>query len=474
MKPRSEAEAWAEEQFGNAALGDARRTARLVRIGARAAERPSGKLSEVFQSSRELDAAYDFVERDHTTIDRIQQAVAERTARACVAASRVRIAIDGSSANLADGTGEKGFGRVGTDTAGAHGLKVISALAVGADGVPVGILAQSWWARPAAPARSAKQKRKDRERKKPDEKETRYWLQTIERAAERIDAVDALGWFQLDREGDAWPMLLTLAKSGHWFTVRSAWDRVIQATGRDKQYLRAHMVASVPLGAYDLDVPGTGGRTARVARMVIHAAEVTLHLRDKSTRERHLLRVRVVWVHEHGTTPAAEKPLDWTLLTNAPVDTIEAAREVVTGYSMRWRIEEFHRTWKSGACNVELTQLRSRNAVIRWATILAVVAVRIERLKRLARTEPERSASDELSPIEIEILIALKRRYKKRTESVPDQIPTMEQAVRWIADIGGYTGKSSGGPPGSITIRRGLQHVQAGVEAVLALREAVK
>ena len=77
---------------------------------------------------------------------------------------------------------------------------------------------------------------------------------------------------------------------------------------------------------------------------------------------------------------------------------------------MRWRIEEFHRTWKSGACNGEDTQLRSREAVIRWASMLAVVAVRIERLKRLSREEPTRSAADELSDIEIEVLLLLKRR----------------------------------------------------------------
>jgi len=162
------------------------------------------------------------------------------------------------------------------------------------------------------------------------------------------------------------------------------------------------------------------------------------------------------------------------LLTNAPIASVEAARKVVLGYAIRWRIEDFHRTWKSGACNVELTQLRSRNAVIRWATILAVVATRIERLKHLGRTEPERPADDELTAVELEVLLVLKRRYKKRTESVPDAMPTMAQAVRWIADIGGYTGKSSGGPPGSTTIRRGLERLKNGVEAVIAMRDAGK
>lgn len=348
----------------------------------------------------------------------------------------------------------------------------MTALAVGADGTTIGVLSQSFWARPVARKRSAKQRRSDRVRKAPREKETRHWLEAIERASDRLKQVDALGWFQLDREADAWPTLLSLAASGHWFTVRSSWDRVVQTAGRDKQYLRAHMSKSRAIATYEIDVVASPGRSARRAHMVARVARVTLSLRNPYTKKRYPLALHVVWVREKGTTPRGEKPLDWMLLTNAPIDEIEDARAVVSGYSTRWRIEEFHRTWKSGACNVEDTQLRSRDAIIRWATILAVVAARIERLKYLGRNQPERPASDELSPIEIEVLILLKRRYMKRTERVPDTMPSMGDAYRWIADLGGYTGKSSGGPPGSITLTRGLERLTSGVEAVLAMREA--
>ena len=471
MHTKSTSEQWAQHHFGGAALGDSRRTTRLVRILSRVAENPAGKVSEVFASPRERDAAYDFIERDQTRLVDLERAVGRATAQVCAGAGRVRIAVDGSSANIVDGTGEKGLGRIGTDAAGAQGLKVISALAVDKAGATVGLLAQSWWARPKAPRRTRRQKDAERARKKPAQKEVQHWLDVIELSAERLAEVDALGSFQLDREADAWPVLLRLHASGHFFTVRSAWDRVVQATGRDKQYLRAVMAATPVLALYELEVPARGGRTARRAQMAMRATEVTLSMRDKRTKKRHPLRVRVVWVREQGTTVPGDKPLDWMLLTNAPIDSVDAIRDVVSGYSTRWRIEEFHKTWKSGACCVEDTQLRSRNAIVRWVTILAVVATRIERLKRLARTEPERPAGDELSPVEIEVLVLLKRRYKKRTETVPDA-PTMAQAVLWMADLGGYTGKSSGGPPGSITIGRGLERLKMGVEAVLALRRA--
>jgi len=472
MRMQTESEIWAHQTFGKADLRDPRRSERLALMVARAIENPCGKISKVFKCTRERGGAYDFVENVCVPTARLERAVGKATAKSCVGAGRVRVAVDGSSANIVDETGEKEFGRIGTDGAGAKGLKVMTALAIGPDGGTIGVLAQSYWVRPPAAKRSRRQKRAQRARKKPEEKETRFWLETIERARIRLDAVGALGSFHLDREGDAWPILMALDAGGHWFTVRSAWNRVCESSGRSKQYLRERIAATRPIATYDLDVPGSKHRKARRAKMVMRATKLTLRLRDKQTTKIRLLTVNVVWVREHGTTPRGEKPLDWMLLTNAPISTAAEAHEVVKGYTTRWRIEDFHKTWKSGACNVEHMQLRSPDAAIRWATILAVAAARIERLKHLSRNEPDRPASDELQPIEVEVLVALKRRYKSRNEVIPDGMPSIALAVCWIAEMGGYNGKSSGGPPGSITIARGLDHLRAGVEAVLAMRSA--
>ncbi len=150
--------------------------------------------------------------------------------------------------------------------------------------------------------------------------------------------------------------------------------------------------------------------------------------------------------------------------------TLEQARLVIFGYTQRWRIEDFHRSWKSGACNVENTQLRAKEHVIRWATLLSAVALRIERLKHISRSEPDLPASVELTRHEIEALVHLKRIDKKRNETIPDVMPTIAQATLWIAELGGYTGKSSGGPPGSITIRRGLDRLRPAAKLLKALQ----
>ncbi len=92
--------------------------------------------------------------------------------------------------------------------------------------------------------------------------------------------------------------------------------------------------------------------------------------------------------------------------------------------------------------------------------MLAANAARIERLKHLARNSPDRPANDEFTELEIQATRLMKRKYKKRTETIPDTMPSVGQMVLWLAELGGYTGpKSSGGPPGSITIKRGLDFI---------------
>ena len=118
----------------------------------------------------------------------------------------------------------------------------------------------------------------------------------------------------------------------------------------------------------------------------------------------------------------------------------QRAMLVVSNYTARWRVEEFHRVWKSGALRIEESQLRSADNFERLARIAASVAVRILRLTYLARTQPDLAAHHESSELEYRALQLL--------DPAPSSTHTiaLAQAFRLLADIGGYTGKSSGGP----------------------------
>lgn len=467
--PTTECGIWATECFGDAELGDRRRVDRLVLMATRAAESPSGKISDVFAKDSERQGAYDLLESHKVNSTAVLKALQQTAMRRATSESFVFVPIDGSSITLVDRAASKDFGSLGALCRGGRGLKVISGLALTPEGVPLGLLSQVWWTRTQARKQTAKAKRKRNSKRKVEEKETRFWLKAIDDTNKATIGTDAKLWFQLDREADNASILLKLAETNQLFTVRGSWNRLITSTGRDRQYLRPWLALQAPGGEYSLDVRGGPKRSARTAHMVVRWTRVTLRLRDKRGRREKQLEVTAVWACEEGTCPAGEKPIDWHLLTNASVTTLAEATEVIFGYAQRWRIEEFHKTWKSGACQVEQTQLRTSEAVQTWATILAAVAIRIERLKYLSRGQPDQPASVELTSHEIRALIVLKRRIKKRTETIPDAMPTISQATLWIAELGGYTGKSSGGPPGTITIRRGLGKLTPAAQVLEAL-----
>jgi hypothetical protein len=461
---------WAENELRTAALGDERRVVRATRMLARAAERPAGKLTEVMQDKAELQGAYDLLEGHRVSAAVLLGSFANATLDRAAGESWIFAVIDGSSVQLTDLTGDKGLGTIGTLQFGAKGMKVINTLAVDPRGATIGLLGQVWWAR--TNARPDARDKRSRNAKRPlADKETRHWIDAINQAKQRADARGIRLWFQVDREGDNGDILTALQDTGHDFTVRAAWDRIIEATGEDEQRIRQRLARSSSVGSYEVVVSGSSRRAPRNANMVVRTARVTLAMRKNGKKNAKQLHVNVVWAHEEGTAPAGEKALDWLLLTTRSVANFEDACLVVDGYTQRWRIEDFHRAWKSSVCKVEDTQLRSAEAVIVWATMLANVAVRAERLRLLARTQSDQSASVELSDHEIRALIMLKRRHRSRYEAVADAIPTIAQATIWIAELGGYTGKSSGGPPGAITIRRGLERLAPAAEMLAIVEE---
>ncbi len=236
---------WSEGVFGDAELGDVRRTSRLVLMAKQAARRPSGKVSEVYDSASERQGAYDFIESRHGTAKATGDAMARSTARRCAEHDWVYVPLDGTSVKVWDGTGRKNFGAIGTYRNGAKGLKVNNALALTPDGVPVGIAAQVWWSRPRRPVK----KHTHRNRQPLKSKETQHLLTCIDRVVEAFAeyAPDTKCWFQMDRGCDAHYVLVHLANSGHFFTVRSQSLRRM-LTGKRKAWVKETLRKEPVLG----------------------------------------------------------------------------------------------------------------------------------------------------------------------------------------------------------------------------------
>ena len=175
------------------------------------------------------------------------------------------------------------------------------------------------------------------------------------------------------------------------------------------------------------------------------------------------LRVGVVLVTEVDP-PAGAEPVRWLLLTSLPVGTVEEAQTCVRSYRLRWLIERYHFVLKSG-CRVERLQLEEADHLIRALAVLAAVAWRVLWLTYLARAEPEAPCTLAVSAEVWPVLW----RHTHPSQPLPATPPTLREAVRAIAQLGGFLGRRGDGEPGVQTIWRGLRRLD---DFVLAWRLA--
>jgi hypothetical protein len=457
---------WAEAEFGRADVGDVRRTRRLVQMAAEVARRPAGTVTKACASSASREGAFRLLENDCVRPDAVRLAMEEATVSRCKGQQLVYVPIDGSSLTITDETEGKGLGAVGTWAQRARGVQTMTALALTAQGSPIGICAQRMWVRHERSTHG-------RHGARGKESETRFWLDLLcdTHQAFSTQAPECRPWFQMDRGADCWQVLAAASVLDLLVTVRAAYDRRVDdghshlwstlerapvvAKRRIEVPARAAVQKRKRVAGQRIKYLGTP-RHARTAHVAIRAATVPIQCTLPSS-QRFTVHLNAIFVREQSR---ADDRIEWMLLTTHSIRTRRDVLEVVHGYTLRWRIEDFHRVWKRGLCRVEDTQLRSRDAIFKWATILAAVATRAMRITHLARTTPTVPASTEFSRTELAALIAL----REPKGAAADAVPTLAEAVRWLADIGGYTGPWNG-PPGPTVVGRGLHDVLVAARA---------
>jgi hypothetical protein len=214
-------------------------------------------------------------------------------------------------------------------------------------------------------------------------------------------------------------------------------------------------LATRPVSAHlKTKVPRKDGQPGRLATLAIRFTRVTLRppcLKDDQPP-------LTVWAVEARELhpPRGATPVCWRLLTTLPVETAEAAVEKVRWYGQRWQIELIHKVLKSG-CQVEQRQLETAARLQRVLMLDLIVAWRVLGLCKAGRQTPDGLASDWLSADEWQALWC----YVHKRAQPPRRPPTLRQAVRWLAQLGGFLGRRRDGDPGPIVVWRGLHQLRA-------------
>jgi hypothetical protein len=458
MPPRRhEATDWAEEEFADAELGDKRLTARLCELGRDFYAHPRANIPEACGSHAKTKAAYRFMDNKGTGMDPILTSHYEQTIRRMEPEKLVLAVQDTSPLDYTAHPLTQGLGPINTATSKALGLLLHDTMAFNDAGVPLGLLNVQCWARD----KSNRQKSKDRYDLPIEEKESNKWLKSYEavRKAQRCCPQTQVVLVS-DRESDIHELFVKARDSegGPDLIVRSDRGRQRKA---ETEPLWEKMSSEPVRGVHEVLVPATEKHPSRVARLQVRFAQVTLTAPKRKKRLGDVT-MHAVYAKEEEE-PQDGEPLEWMVLSTVEVTTFEEAQWVLRCYARRWGIEVYHRTLKSG-CKIEDRQLGNADRILTCLAIDMVVAWRIYHLTMLGREHPDVPCTVFFEDTEWKALVA----YVTKNPVPPEKPPSLAEAIRMLAALGGHLGRKSDGQPGTTYIWRGIQTLDIVTEAYKA------
>jgi hypothetical protein len=429
-------EAWPEEEFGHAELGDRRLTHRLVSIVGDFLARPERSIPQACQSRARTKAVYRFFDNPEINMEKILKPHYEATIER-IRKEKVVLAVqDTTTLNYTAHPAVENLGPIGYRLEQGVGLILHDTVAYSPDGVALGILQAQCWARD--PKDFGKKVR--RHELPIGEKESRKWLKSYCQAREAQSQCPETVLVSVgDREADIYE-LFAMAKedeSGPRLLVRASHDRLL-SEGQGHLWER---VASQEIGGIqELNIPRKGSRPARIARLEIRFAPVSLQAPSKKGN----LPGLSLWavLASEADPPDGIKPLQWMLLTTMATDTFEEAIERLGWYTIRWQIEVFHRTLKTG-CKIEDRQLGAADRIETCLAIDMVVAWRIVHLVRLGRKAPDASCEIYFEEAQWKALVA----YLTRKPTPPPNHRPSERQCAWSGNsVGTWAAKGMASP----------------------------
>jgi hypothetical protein len=265
-----------------------------------------------------------------------------------------------------------------------------------------------------------------------------------------------------DRENDVYEVFSRAHKAGYRLLVRAGQDRKVEGEpgrlwAQVACFPSCHRAKPIFVPAR----PAQKGKPARAERetsVTVRYGGITLNPPAGCKGSIRMWAVEVIEVNP----PAGVEPIEWLLLSSDPISTAKEAWERVHWYRSRWRIEELFQVLKTG-CRVEERQFESRETYEASLAIALLTAVRILALVKQARLSPEAQATVALSDEEQHILVEHAKRKRAIPPGAPDAL-RLANAVELIAKLGGYKARSCDGPPGWLTLWRGIRRLEAMVD----------
>lgn len=448
---------WVETETAECDLGDVRLHRRLGLMLEALGDRPGKSLPTAFQDWSNTKAAYRFFSNGSVSEDKILEGH--------FAASALRIrATDGPILILQDTT-EFSFKRSAPEKVGftkistgrklkegrfqkhaVCGLLMHASMAITPDGLPLGLTAAKFWSRSKFKGTAALKRKINPTRVPIEQKESMRWLDNL-RLSTELTGAPARCVHIGDRESDIYELYCLAEELGTGFLVRSCVDRLAEDGGTTIAKVMAEVQSS---GTHEVRFRDAQGKDHCAKLSVKHATMTVCPPIGKQRKYRHQ-NLQIIHAEEFNP-PEGRAPVFWKLITNLPVATHADAVHKLDWYALRWKIETFFRTLKTG-CRIEELRLATADRLANCIALCCVVAWRVSWLTMLSRDAPKASPEAVFTDTERSLL---ERATPERKSKVPRDLNFY---VRAVARLGGYLDRTSDAPPGTTVIWRGLSRL---------------
>jgi hypothetical protein len=437
---------WAEEQWGGAELGDARRPPRAVKLGASLAGNPEGSLPKQLESWGALKAAYRLLSEADVTHRKLSEPHWRNT-KEQVKQSKAGVVLfvqDTSELDYSHLKQTQNLGQIGDGK--GRGLMVHSCLAVlptPGNAEVLGLAGQQVWRRS-----EAKPKGETRTERAARSRESEVWADMIETIGQAPESEQQ--WVSVADRGSDVFSYLRRARDQRWHCLfRACQDRAITKPDGTRGRLMQTARVSASMAQTTLTLRGRNGEPKQTIELQVAWSAVEI-IPPKQGAERHEAPQSGWWIRVWQDTEA-KTSLEWVLFTTMAVNDATDALMQVDWYATRWTIEDYHKCLKTG-CGVECRQLTTAEGLERLLGFLAIVAVRLLQLRTLARMNPDSPVQDAVSETMVRVLTT---RLK-----LPHPPTTLGEFWRALARLGGFIGRKGDGNPGWQTLWGGWARLQ--------------
>ena len=436
-----EAADWADREYARSSHPDGRVRDRIVRMGRSWLRNLGCPIPALFPVRAERKAAYRLLSNDGVSMEHVLESHHAATAERC-ARERVVLAVqDTTTLNYEGLKATAGLVGIGGRGKGAHGLMAHFGLAINPVGRPLGLFQLD------ADFRVAADGGED------GETESRRWLEGFDRARELAAACPGTRVITVcDREADIWELFRRAAGGGGGLVVRANRSRKRRVLTEDgtRKCLWEHVAGTAPLGTKKIVITACGGprrRKGRQAKLDLRACFVTL-APPTAAADQTPTRMLAVSATERDA-PQGKDPLCWLLLTTEGDATLEDARQAVSWYEHRWKIETWFAVLKTGT-RVADRQLDDADDLRKCLAFDAITACHVHDLTFMARTRPDTPADKVVEQDEIECLYNhLQILGVIRARPPPGYVPSIAQFVIDLASIAGFESRKVQPLPGT-------------------------